>query len=135
MWVKALTERGMDELRNRLAAKDQMWERCRFKLHRGNIIIYTPVTPWNPRTGKPDPEQRYMAKHLRIVPSVPGPYQLEYFRHTEQWWPLPCTGSIEDMAGIIEADAFGLCSPMLWSEDVVEGDSGKTQPGKKEPTR
>lgn len=112
VWMKTLTIECINELRQRLAEKGQLWKEWEYKLHGGNIIIYTPVTPWNPRTCKPDPEQRYLAKHLRIVPSVPGPYRLEYFRYTGQWWPLPCTGSIEEIADSIEADEFGLCAPM-----------------------
>ena len=112
-WMKTLTIECINELRQRLAEKGQLWKEWEYKLHGGNIIIYTPVTPWNPRTYKPNPKQRYLAKHLRIVPSLPGPYQLEYFRHTEQWWPLlPCTGDIKQIADFIEADEFGLCAPM-----------------------
>ena len=111
-WMKTLTIKDIEELRQRLAEKGSLWQEWQYKLHRGYIIIYTPVTPWNPKTLKPDPERRYLAKHLRIVPSLPGPYQLEYFRHTGQWWPLlPCTGEIKDIANFIKEDEFGLCAP------------------------
>jgi len=112
MWVKILSTEDIEQLRQRLAEKGPLWSEWEYKLRGGNIIIYTPVTPWDPRTCKPDPERRYMAKHLRIVPSVPGPYGLEYFRHTEQWQQLPCTGTIKEIADFIEADEFGLCAPM-----------------------
>jgi len=110
-WVKTLTTEDIEQLRQRMAEKGPLWSEWEYKLHRGNIIICTPVTPWDPRTCKPDPQRRYMAKHLRIVPSLPGPYGLEYFRHTGRWQPLPCTGSIEEIADLIEADDFGLCAP------------------------
>lgn len=71
MWMKTLTIECINELRQRLAQpilpdlgwaglaeKGQLWKEWEYKLHGGNIIIYTPVTPWNPRTCKPDPEQR-----------------------------------------------------------------------------
>jgi len=110
-WMKTLTMEDIDELRRRLAEKGPLWQQWHYKLHGGNIIIYTPVTPWNSRTSKPDPEKRYLAKHLRIVPSLPGPCQLEYFRHTGQWCPLPCMGNIKEIADSIKADEFGLCAP------------------------
>jgi hypothetical protein len=118
-WVKILTAKEIDELRQRLAEKGHLWDQWEYKLHRGNIVIYTPITPWDPTTCQPDPERRYLAKHLRIVPSVPGPYQLEYYRHTGQWWPLPpCVGDIKDMADFIAADECGLCSPPEVPESV-----------------
>ena len=120
MWMKTLTIECINELRQLLAEKGQLWKEWEYKLHGGNIIIYTPVTPWNHRTCKPDPEQRYLAKHLRIVPSLPGPYRLEYFRHTGQWCPLPWTGSIKEIADSIEADEFGLCAPTEPPKSVMQ---------------
>ena len=120
VWMKTPTIECINELRQRLAEKGQLWKEWEYKLHGGNIIIYTPVTPWNPRTCKPDPEQRYLAKRLRIVPSVPGPYRLEYFRCTGQWYPLPCTGSIEEIADSIEADEFGLCALIEPPKSIVQ---------------
>ncbi|KPJ53089.1 MAG: hypothetical protein AMS16_05635 [Planctomycetes bacterium DG_58] len=111
VWMMTLTEEHIEELRERLAQKGPLWSEWEYKLWRGNIIIYTPVTPWNPDTRKPDPELRYMCKHLRIVPSLPGPFGLEYWRHTEQWSSLPLVGSIAEIADFIEADDFGLCAP------------------------
>ena len=111
VWMKVPTPKDIEQLKKLLAEKGPLWSEWEYKLHRGNIVIYTPVTPWNSRTHQPDPERRYMAKHLRIVPSSPGPYGLEYFRHTGRWCPLPCTGNIEEIADSIEADAFGLCVP------------------------
>ena len=119
-WMKTLTTRDIEELRQRLAEKGQLWQEWEYKLHDGNIIIYTPVTPWNSRTAKPDPEQRYLAKHLRIVPSLSGPYRLEYFRHTGRWCPLPCIGSIEELADSIEADEFSLCAPIEPPKSVMQ---------------
>jgi hypothetical protein len=58
-----------------------------------------------------------MAKHLRIVPSQPGPFTLQYWRHTEQWQSLPVIGTIEEMARHIEANDFGLCAP-IGQEDI-----------------
>lgn len=111
VWMKIPTNKDIEQLKQLLAEKGPLWSEWEYKLHRGNIVIYTPVTPWNPKTCKPDPEQRYMAKHLRIVPSSPGPYGLEYFRHTGRWCPLPYTGNIEEIADSIEADEFSLCAP------------------------
>ena len=111
VWMKMPTVKDIEQLKQLLAEKGPLWSQWEYKLHRGNIIIYTPVTPWNSETCKPDPEQRYIARHLRIVPSSPDPYGLEYFRHTGQWWPLHCTGSIEKITNSIEADDYGRCAP------------------------
>ena len=47
-----------------------------------------------------------MAMHLRIVPTHPGPFQLEYRRHTEQWWPLGACprGPMQSIAKFIAND-------------------------------
>lgn len=111
MWVMVLTDKHVEELRSRLAAIGPHWNEWEYKLHGGNIIIYTPVTPWNPKTGKPDPSLRYAAKQLRIISTTPGPFQLEYRRHTEQWWPLPCKGDIKEIVDYIAADQRGFCAP------------------------
>lgn len=90
-----------------------MWSEWEYKLIGGRIIIYSPVIPWNEHY-QPDPSLRYMAMHLRIVPAVPGPFQLEYRRHTEQWWPLGACppGTMEQIATFIEEDPTGWCRPM-----------------------
>jgi len=110
-WVMTLTGQHVEELRSRLAAIGPQWARWEYKLRAGNIILYTPITPWNPKTRKPDPALRYMAKHLRIVSVTPGPFQLQYWRHTEQWWPLSCKGDIKDIVKYIVADQRGFCAP------------------------
>lgn len=111
IWVLTLTEQHIDELRSRLAAIGPQWNEWEYKLHAGNIIIYTPVIPWHPKTRKPDPSLRYMAKQLRIVSTTPGPFQLEYWRHTEQWWPLFCKGDVKEIVDYIAADQRGFCEP------------------------
>ena len=110
-WMLVASERDVDYLRQRFSQKGPPWDQLQFKLRADTIIIYTPITPFNPRTGKPDPALRYLAKHLRIVPSQPGPFTLQYWRHTEQWQSLPCTGGIREIADSIEADEFGFCRP------------------------
>ncbi len=125
VWMKMPTTKDIEQLKQLLAEKGPLWSEWEYKLNRGNIIIYTPVTLWNSKTCKPDPEQRYMSKHLRIVPSSPGPYGLEYFRHTGRWCQLPCTGSIEEIADLIEADAFGLCAPTEPPASILQNQSGK----------
>jgi hypothetical protein len=110
-WLLSLTDKHVEELRRRLAEKGPLWSEWEYKVHGGNILIYTPVTPWDAQTGKPDPSRRYMSKHLRIVPSQPGPFGLQYWRHTEQWSSLPCAGSIGEIADFIEEDPFRLCAP------------------------
>jgi len=110
-WVMTLTDRHIEELRSRLAAIGPQWSGWEYKLHAGNIIIYTPVTPRNPKTRKPDPSLRCMAKHLRIISTTPGPFQLEYWRHTEQWWPLSCKGDIKGIVKYIAAGQRGFCAP------------------------
>lgn len=111
VWMLMLMDKHVEQLRERFSKKGPPWDQWEYKLRAGKIIIYTPVTPYNPTTHKPDPPLRYMAKHLRIVPAQPGPFQLEYWRHTEQWWPLPWVGDIDEIADRIEADEFGLCAP------------------------
>ena len=111
MWLLTLSEKHVEELRRLLAEKGPLWSEWEYKLHGGHLLISTPVTPWNAQTGKPDPSRRYLAKHLRIVPSQPGPFLLQYWRHTEQWSSLPCTGTISEIADFIQEDPFGLCAP------------------------
>lgn len=113
VWMRVPTEADIDRLRELLADKGTTWQRWEYKLYQGNIIIHSPVTPWDHKTRKPDPSREYMAKQLRIVPVPGGPFQLEYMRHTGQWWPLgDCTGDIEAIAGFIAEDAYGLCCPL-----------------------
>ena len=107
-----LTDKHIEELRSRLAAIGPQWDEWQYKLHAGNIIVYTPVTPRNPKTRKPDPPLRYMAKHLRIVSTTPGPFQLEYWRHAEQWWPPSCKGDTEEIVKYIVADQRGFHAPL-----------------------
>ncbi len=121
-WMLMLTDKDIDQLRRRFSSKGLLWDQWEYKLRAGKIIIYTPITPYNPTTNKPDPSLRYMAKHLRIVPTQPGPFQLEYWRHTEQWWPLPWIGDIDEIADQIEADEFGMCAPTgQWEVSNTKG--------------
>ena len=76
-WVRVLTQRDLDELRILLAKGDKKRAEWEYKLYRDNIIISVPVIPWNPKTRKPDPSMRYMAKFLRVVPTPGGPFQLD----------------------------------------------------------
>jgi len=99
-------------LRELMAAKGSRWREWQYKFFRGNIIIGSPVTPWNPRTGQPEPSMRYLAKHLRIVPVIRGPFGLQYWRHTQQWSPLPCVGDLKEIADFIAEDPVGLCGPL-----------------------
>src|SRR5829696_2258139 len=87
VWMRVCRQEDIDLLRKHLDPKGPLWSEWEYKLRGGNIIIYSPVIPWNEQY-RPDPSRRHMAMHLRIVPTQPGPYQLEYRRHTEQWWPL-----------------------------------------------
>jgi hypothetical protein len=64
-WMKVLTVESINELRYSLAEKGRLWDEWEYKLHRGNIIIYTPITLWDPTAGKPDPKRRYLAKSRR----------------------------------------------------------------------
>jgi len=92
-----------------LSAKRREWSEWECKLFRGNIIVYVPITPWNSKTRRPDPSQRYMAKRWRVVPEPGGPFRLEYMRHTGQWWPVfEAVGDIERIAGFIQRDARSL---------------------------
>lgn len=92
-----------------LKAKRSRWSEWKCQLYRDNIIVYIPITPWNPKTRRPDPSMRYMAKQWRVVPEPRGPFQLEYMRHTEQWWPvLNGVGNLEKIAKLIEREAKAL---------------------------
>ncbi len=112
-WVRALTQRDLDELRTLLTKGEKKRAEWQYKLHRDNIIISVPVIPWNPKTKKPDPSLRYMAKFLRVVPTPGGPFQLEYMRHTGQWWPIfDAKGDIEAIAKFIDDDPhYGKSEP------------------------
>jgi len=110
-WLPTLSDEEAERLRQRFSRKGPLWDQWEYRVRAGKILIYTPVIPWNPKTGKPDPALRYMAPHLRIVPSQPGPFGLQYWRHTERWEWLPITGTLEEIADAIEADTFGLCAP------------------------
>ncbi len=105
------TGKDVEYLRKRFSKKGPLWDQWEYKLRNGTIIIYSPVIPFSPKTGRPDPALRYMCKHLRIVPSQPGPFLLQYWSHTEKWEWLPCEGDIGQIADAIEADEFGLCAP------------------------
>jgi len=101
--MRMLTERDLLELRQWLAAKGPPWDGWECRLRAGNILILEPVVPLGPRTHRPDPKRRYLAKRLRIVPSCPGPFSLQYWRHTEQWWPLGCRGNLRKIMQHIES--------------------------------
>ena len=103
----------IDCLRARLAKLGPLWSEWEYKLHRGRIIIYSPVIPLSEDL-RPNPAARYMAMHLRISPDSPGPFILEFRRHTEEWWPLGACppGTIDDIAGFIEQDTAGWCRPL-----------------------
>ncbi|MHC4477476.1 MAG: DUF3024 domain-containing protein [Planctomycetota bacterium] len=117
IWMRVLGKEDVGRLRDLLVARNPKRQKWEYKLHRDNIIIYVPITPWNPETHKPDPSERYMAKHLRVVPRPDGPFQLEYMRHTGQWWPfIEAVGDLEAIADFIEEDPYGQCS-MFDSEE------------------
>ena len=117
-WMRVLVNDDVDRLKQLLAAKGSRWQRCEYKLHRGNIIISVPITPLDPKTGNPDPSRRYMAKHLRVCSVSGGPFGLEYMRHTGKWQPIHfAVGDLEEIANHIAEDACGLCRMF----DVDEG--------------
>ena len=110
-WMLTPSDKHVEQLRQRFSKKGPLWDQWEYKVRAGSIIIFTPVTPLDLTTGKPDPARRYMCKHLRIVPCQPGPFGLQYWRHTEKWEWLPFTGTLEEIAEAIEADDLGLCAP------------------------
>ncbi|HZZ41887.1 MAG TPA: hypothetical protein VFE58_03050 [Tepidisphaeraceae bacterium] len=112
-WMLTPTPDDIDILRRKLSQKGPLWSEWEYKLRAGRIIIYSPVIPWNQQL-KPDPRLRYLAMHLRISPAHPGPFQLEFRRHTEEWWPLhSCPpGIITDIAEYIARDQDLWCRPM-----------------------
>ena len=113
IWMRVGTEADVEQLRKLLAAKGTQWDTWEYKLHRGNIIIYSPVTPWDYEAGRCDRSRRRMAKHLRIVPVPQGPFGLEFMRHTGRWCPIdPCVGDLQTIADFIAEDPFGLCQPL-----------------------
>ena len=117
-WMRVLGQDDLVRLKKLLTAnspKRQEWE---YKLRGGNIIIYVPIIPWNPDTGKHDSSMRYMAKHLRIVSVPGGPFQLEYMRHTGQWSPLfDAIDGLETVVKRIEKDPLGICGAYDPPED------------------
>lgn len=112
-WMRVGTNSDITSLRSLLAAKGPAWSTWEYKLHRGNIIIYSPLTPWDYKTKQYDRSRRRMEKHLRIVPVPQGPFGLEYMRHTGQWCPIGvCVGDLPTIANFIADDPFGLCHPL-----------------------
>ncbi len=83
--MTTLSDEDVEQLRQRFSKKGPLWDLWEYGVRAGKILIYSPVIPWNPKTGKPDPALRYRVPHLRIVPSQPGPFGLQYWRHTERW--------------------------------------------------
>jgi len=107
--MRVLGKAELARLRELLSTRRPESSAWELKLFNGNIIISIPVDPWNSETRKPDPSRRYLAKHWRIVPEPGGPFQLEYMRHTEQWWPFfGVVGDLEQMADFIATDAHRL---------------------------
>ena len=111
VWMKVPTEADVDKLRTLIAAKGPPWDQWEYKLERGRIVIYDPVIPFNSTTHRFDPALRYMTKHLRLTPVIPGPFQLEYYRHTDRFAAVPVAGTIEEVAADILTDLFGVCAP------------------------
>lgn len=112
IWMRLAQQSDADELRALIEAQGEKWRQFEYKLHRGNILIYSPVTPYHWETRRHDPALRYLALQLRICPAGVCVFQLEYMRHTGQWWPLGgCRGDISDMAGFITDDGQPVCQP------------------------
>lgn len=106
VWMRVLGKDDAVRLGDLPAKKRPAWSEWECKAHRGNVIVYAPVTPWNPKTRRLDPSMRYLDKQWRVVPEPGGPFQLEYMRHTGQWWPiLEAVGDLEQMVTFIERDA------------------------------
>ena len=104
--MRALSKDDAAELSKLLAAMQTEWAEWECKSRGDNILVYVPVTPWNPKTRKPDPSQRYMDKHWRVVSEPGGPLRLEYMRHTGQWWPVfDAVGDLKKIAGHIAQQA------------------------------
>ena len=104
MWMKTPGQEDLERLQQWLQRKGWPMNLWRSRLFRDHILIHVPVDPLNPDTLKPDPALRCWVKHLRIAPSPRG-LQLEYFRHTKQWWPLwGAVGSLEELFHHIEED-------------------------------
>ncbi|MBI1827402.1 MAG: hypothetical protein HY287_10670 [Planctomycetes bacterium] len=111
LWMRVLNNDDATQLSKILVSKHLEWSDWQYKVFLGNVVIYVPVTPWNPKTHKPDPSMRYMARQWRVVPEPGGPFQLEYMRHTGKWWPMfDAVGSLEEIAKHIAEDAKHLSS-------------------------
>lgn len=112
-WMRVGTEADIDTLRRLLATRGTTWDTWEYKLHRGNIIISSPITPWDYETEQYDRSPRRMMKHLRVVPVPQGPFGLEYMRHTGRWSPIEiCCGDLQMVADFIADDSVGLCHPL-----------------------
>src|SRR5688572_19156700 len=71
VWMQTCRQEDIELLRKHLDPKGPLWSEWEYKLRGGNIIIYSPLIPWN-KQRRPDPSRRYMAMHLRIVARQPG---------------------------------------------------------------
>ncbi len=108
--MRVLTKDDAAELSKLLIARQPEWSEWECKAHRDNILVYVPITPWDPKTREPDPSMRYLDKHWRVAPEPGGPFRLEYMRHTGQWWPVfDAVGNLKKIAGHIahQAEASG----------------------------
>lgn len=110
VWIRVLSKDDAAELSRLLTDRKSEWVEWECKLRGDNILVYVPITPWNPKTHKPDPSKRYMEKPWRVVPVPGGLFRLEYKRHTGQWWPVcDSVGELIKIAGYIveQAECLG----------------------------
>ena len=110
--MRVLSMDDAAELSKLLETTKAEWSEWECTVRGDNILVYVPITPWNPKTGKPDPSLRCTDKRWRVVPESGGPFRLEYMRHTGQWWPVfDAVGDLEKIAGHIAKQAECLGHP------------------------
>lgn len=111
-WGQRPTGADVEVLRSRISARGPLWDQWEYKLHRDRILIYDVSVQVDREPGRPESALRTTHVHLRVSPAPSGPFELEWMRHTGQWWPLHVTGTIEQIADAIAGGKVPMTRPM-----------------------
>ena len=112
VWMLMPTAADVEALRTRIAARGPSWDRWTYKLHRDRILIYDATGTYDPVAKQYDPTRTEPRLHLRVSPCPAGPFELEWMRHTGQWWPLHVTGTAEQIGDAIATGRVPMTHPL-----------------------